>query len=184
MKKIYLLLLLIAFQLGYSQEKKEFDFKKNELRINAFMLILGAPEISYERIINEESSFGANVGFAIDNDFDNKFTFSPFYRMYFGKKPAAGFFAEGFGMLNTIETDIYNYVPMPEPNFGYTSIITQEKYVDFALGIGLGAKWITKKGLVLEINAGIGRNLFNSEKNENVGLDIIGRGGIMLGYRF
>jgi hypothetical protein len=180
MKKIYLVLVLAATQLGFSQEKSTPDFKRNELKINAFMLILGAPEIAYERIINEESSFGANVGFAIDDDFDAKFTFTPYYRMYFGKKPASGLFAEAFGMLNINETEIYNYIQMPDPNFGFTSTVTQEQYTDFALGVGLGAKWVTKNGLVLEINAGIGRNLLNSQ----YGAEIIGRGGILLGYRF
>jgi hypothetical protein len=37
----------------------------------------------------------------------------------------------------------------------------KERFTDFALGFGLGSKWIHRKGFVFEINAGIGRNLFS-----------------------
>jgi hypothetical protein len=37
----------------------------------------------------------------------------------------------------------------------------------------------TKRGFIFEINAGIGRNLFNSNS-----LEVVGRGGITLGYRW
>jgi hypothetical protein len=50
------------------------------------------------------------------------------------------------------------------------------------LGIGLGGKWITKKGLLLEVNAGVGRNLFNNRYDRD--FELIGRGGITVGYRF
>jgi len=36
-----------------------------------------------------------------------------------------------------------------------------------------------KRGFIFEINAGIGRNLFNSDSPE-----VVGRGGITLGYQF
>jgi len=52
---------------------------------------------------------------------------------------------------------------------------------DFALGIGLGGKWITNSGFIGEINFGVGRNLFN---NNNTDYEIIAKGGISLGYRF
>jgi hypothetical protein len=54
-----------------------------------------------------------------------------------------------------------------------------KKYTDFALGFGLGSKWIHKRGFVFEIGAGIGRNLISSNS-----LEVVGRGGITLGYRF
>ena len=54
---------------------------------------------------------------------------------------------------------------------------------DFALGFGLGGKWITKKGVIFEINSGIGRNLFYKEDSSNR-LQFVGRGGIGIGYQF
>ena len=54
---------------------------------------------------------------------------------------------------------------------------------DFALGFGIGGKWITKKGFLFEINSGIGRNLFNPKSRDN-DYQIVGRGGITIGYRY
>lgn len=169
MKKLLLLLCLCCLTFGYSQEK--VDSPKNEIKLNTLFLIVGALDVSYERIINEESAFGASLFLAIDDDIDTKLMFTPYYRYYFGKKPASGFFAEGFGMLNNYESYKYNTV-------GNESIITTR--TDFALGFGLGAKWITKKGFIFEINGGVGRNLFNSTDTD---YEIVGRGGITFGYR-
>ena len=64
-------------------------------------------------------------------------------------------------------------------NTGNLSSIDKNRFTDFALGFGVGSKWIHKKGFVFEINAGIGRNLFSDNSPK-----IVGRGGITLGYRF
>jgi hypothetical protein len=174
MKKIILLLCLTSFLSAYSQENETTDFKKHELKGNALMLVAGAGEITYERLLNEESGLGISLFFAYDEDIDTKFSLTPYYRFYFGKKTAAGFFVEGFGMLNNYEDETSYYY-----DGVYNS--TEEKNTDFALGFGLGGKWVTKKGFIFELNAGIGRNLFNSN---NTDYEIVGRGGITLGYRF
>lgn len=176
MKKIFLALFLAAVTFGHSQESQKVDFKKNEIKGNALMLIAGGFEATYEYLVNEESGVGASVFVPFVNDFDTKFSFAPYYRFYFGEKPAAGFFVEGFGMFNTFE-----YTP---DWFSDTdSSEYQKSQSDFALGFGLGGKWITKRGFLVEVNGGIGRNLFNS-KSEDYGHQIVGRGGVTLGYRF
>jgi hypothetical protein len=173
MKKLFVLLCLSIFSFGYSQEK--IDFPKNEIKGNALFLVAGALEVTYERILNEESGVGVSLFVPYDNDIDVNFSLTPYYRFYFGKKPAAGFFVEGFGMLNSYDDTIYT---------GQNNNNSTHKDVtrtDFALGFGLGAKWITQKGFVFEINSGVGRNLFNSSDTD---YEIVGRGGITLGYRF
>ena len=177
MKKLFTLLFLSSFLFGFSQEKESTDFKRNELKGNALMLVAGAVEFTYERLLNEESAVGVSLFVSYDNNIDTNFSLTPYYRFYFGKKPAAGFFAEGFGMLNNFDYSYYN------SNNGSTPIYTEGKATDFALGFGLGGKWITKKGFVFEINSGIGRNLFNSTSKDS-DVQIVGRGGISLGYRF
>ena len=141
------------------------------------MLVAGAGEFTYERLLSEESALGVSLFFSYDENIDTNFSLTPYYRFYFGKKPAAGFFVEGFGMLNNYEYRYYNnsYDPNLTLNEGNTT--------DFALGFGLGGKWITKRGFVFEINSGVGRNLFNSASQDN-DFEIVGRGGITLGYRF
>jgi hypothetical protein len=185
MKKIFALATLAFTTFGYSQEKEIPSFKKNELTINAPFLVAGAFDITYERILNEESGLGISVMIAFDDDIYTKYAITPFYRYYFGKKPASGFFVEGFGMLNQYDDTGDSYYYEYSDGYGnyYTESYEGQKTTDFALGFGLGSKWVTNKGFIFEINGGIGRNLFNenSEYNDN---QIVGRGGILLGYRF
>ena len=175
MKKLVLLLFLVSFTFGYSQEKEQVDFKKNEIKGNALFLVAGALEVTYEHLLNEESGIGVSLFVPYDNSINTNFSLSPFYRFYFGKKPAAGFFVEGFGMLNS-------YTQQASTGSFFTNYVGPEKDVtDLALGFGLGAKWITNKGFIFEINGGVGRNLINSNDKD---FEIVGRGGITLGYRF
>ena len=181
MKKLFVLICLTSSLFGFGQEKETVDFKRNELKGNALLLVIGAGEFTYERLLNEESGVGVSLFFNYDDQFYTKFSLTPFYRFYFSKKPAAGFFVEGFGMLNSYDSYVYNnnsYDPY-DPNNSYD--LNFESRTDFALGFGLGSKWVNKKGFLFEINAGVGRNLFNSNDTDN---ELVGRGGITLGYRF
>ena len=68
-----------------------------------------------------------------------------------------------------------------------TTIITQimihdidnHKYTDLAVGISVGGKWVSRRGFVAEIYAGIGRDMLT-----NSDLEVVGRGGVSIGYRF
>jgi hypothetical protein len=53
--------------------------------------------------------------------------------------------------------------------------------IDYSIGMGLGSKWVTKSGLIFEINAGYGKLLFNADKTDH---NIVARFGLQLGYRF
>ena len=178
MKKIFLLGLILITSLTYAQEAEtKVDFNKNELKGNALFLVLGSFDISYERIINEESGIGVSINMPFDKDnWEINYAVTGYYRYYFGKKPASGFFGEAFGMLNNVDDWVYTESPTE-----YT--YEPKTLTDFALGIGLGGKWVTKKGLLLEINAGVGRNLFNNQYDDR-DYELIGRAGITVGYRF
>lgn len=141
-------------------------------------MVLGALEVTYERLLNEESGIGISVLIPVDKNVNSDINYfvTPYYRFYFGNKYASGFFLEGFGMLNSLNDNITYY------NGDYY-IEDKTTYTDFALGIGLGGKWVSKRGLTGEINFGVGRNLFNSENNNTI-FDIVGKFGITLGYRF
>lgn len=169
MKKITLLLLFVSV-ITYGQTTKNEPPKKNykEIRVNGLYFSLGAIELTYEQTLNEESAIGVSAFLPFDNkeDIDFEYYISPYYRFYFGKKHASGFFVEGFGMLNS--TKEYNF-------FTGTEDVT-----NFALGVGLGGKWVTKGGFTGELNLGIGRNLFNGD----TGNEVIGKIGISIGYRF
>ena len=196
MKKITLLLLLAFLTLQINAQEKEGTKeskypqdvdKKYELKINAFNLIaFAAIDISYERLINANSSYGVSVFYNFSDYANNyitlpkKFSITPYYRWFFSEnKYARGFFIEGFGMLNTYQDDYsYNY------NGNYGKIETQ---TSFALGISVGGKFVITEGFTAEVLAGVGRNLIKGESKEgyqDFQNEVIGRFGISLGYRF
>ena len=181
MKRPVLIFFLLSIHLGanaQNQDSSNNSLNKNELRFNALYLILGGVEVSYEALLSEESGLGISVFLPIDNSIDLNYYVSPFYRLYFGKKSAAGFFVEGFGMLNSAEDYVYDFT---EDADGFTfSNGDYENVTDFALGIGIGGKFLTNRGFVAEIGLGVGRNLFVNERDT----EIVVKGGIIIGYRF
>lgn len=156
-----ILLGIIGFS-GIAQDTtSNTDFGKNELRVNAFYTLFGLPEISYERILSNKTSFGLSLSIplAYGNGYDA--IINPYYRLYFGNKKAAGFFIEGVG-----------------------SIVYDKHYIDeeFSLGLGLsfGGKFLNKKGWIGEINIGLIGHIINAHFNEQA----YPRMGITFGKRF
>lgn len=186
MKKtvITFVLLLIGFN-AISQEFQEEKIKKNEIKINVAYLIVGMPEIGYEYLINEESSTGVDILFSIDNDVDFKFALTPYYRFFFGKKPTAGFFVEGFGMLNVTENYFDSYYYDIDPNYPPSNNNNSENDTNFALGVAVGGKFLTNSGFIFEIYGGVGRNLFNTNSYDYYNdYEFVPRFGASLGKRF
>mgnify|MGYP000569052925 FL=1 len=188
MKKTTLLILLFVSSIIIAQEKEEKyqqDInKKHELKINAFgLLVFEWLDVSYERLIDEESSFGIGALVGLDNNSDldeyRKFSLTPFYRRYFSNKFARGFFVEGFGMLHSYEDRNYGYYYDNNGNY-INSSRNYETKTEFAVGISVGGKFISKKGFTTEIYLGIGRNLAGDDNS----IEAVGRGGVSFGYRF
>jgi hypothetical protein len=197
MKNITLLLSLVLISAQFTAQENEENLypqdveKKYELKINAFSLItFAAIDISYERLVNENSSYGVAVFYNFSDyegdaiAFPKKFSITPYYRWFFSEnKYARGFFIEGFGMLNTYQ-DYYNNYNSYSYNNNYDRVETQ---TSFALGISVGAKFVLKEGFTAEVLAGVGRNLIKGESDDDDDYfenDIIGRFGVSLGYRF
>lgn len=155
-----------------AQDQDQNPKNFNEVKLNALSLVIGAIDVGYERTLNEESSIGISAFIPFDESVkdDVQYYISPYYRFYFGKKYAAGFFLEGFGMLNSSDRDEVIFLNLEDDEF----------VTDFAIGIGLGGKWVTNKGFTGELSLGVGRNLFNS----NEGSEFVAKAGITLGYRF
>ncbi len=186
MRKAILIIaaLFISFT-TFSQEQDEQkqayeNMSNNEFKINMTNLIIFKfVDVTYEHILNEESSIGASLLFNVDQDGDldleeyRKFSFTPFYRHFFSRKYAKGFFVEAFGMLHTGEEEIFF------ENLGDFGEYRGEDYTDFAIGISAGGKFVTRRGFTAEVYLGIGRDLLG-----NSDIEIVGRGGISIGYRF
>lgn len=136
----------------------------DEIRVNAAYLIIGLPEISYERILSDESAVGISMGARIDKDIEQIFFLTPFYRLYFGKKRAAGFFVEANSTIYAQEINDDS----------------SDNVMGLGLGFAIGGKFITKGGWVAELLAGAGRNFLNTDLIE----EGYPRVGISIGKRF
>jgi len=182
-KKITISALL--FIVSISLFAQENETKQHELKINMSNLIgFKWFDVSYERLLNEEASIGVGTLFRLDNkseglDEYRTFSITPYYRQFFSSKYAQGFFVEAFTMLHSGKDYTYNSYYEDFPPYGYYENRTEEKYTDLAVGISVGGKWVTKRGFVAEVYAGIGRDLLNQSD-----IEVVGRGGVSIGYRF
>ena len=214
----HLLFLSLFFSLSLiSQEVQQVEVVKNDNQISDLFDELGQNElkldlidilsvpafdITYERIKDPYSSFGASLYLnAGDNDsasrnWTDKLSLTPFYRFYFFNKKdygGAGFFAEIFTKFSFGKHDVeyYNFNPDPNnPGIDYWETI-EENFFDIAPGAAIGQKWINKKGWTFEITAGVGRFLLNKDEiNSSTGQEVSSsrpeallRGGFSIGRR-
>lgn len=182
MKKALLIFILLVSisNIQAQDDTTEISNKQNELKINMTNLIgFKWLDIGYERILNEESSVGVGTLISLDKDIDGlddyrTFSITPYYRHFFSKKYARGFFIEGFAMLHSGEDEFYEYNELT-----FEGSYNDETYTDLAIGISTGAKFVTKRGFIAEIYLGIGRDLLG-----NSDIEIVGRGGIAIGFQF
>ena len=103
-----------------------------------------------------------------------------------------GYFAEVFIKFANIEYDRNTYFYDAMPNEPY---LTSEeiKAWDIAPGVGVGRKWVNKKGWTFEYMLGLGRYLFANSENDDVPdggsvsdyrPEATFKGGISIGKRF
>ncbi|WP_113661201.1 hypothetical protein [Pedobacter nanyangensis] len=183
MKKTLLTLCLAAVTaFSFAQENaKESEEKvtgKNEIRFNLLNTIIGIPEISYERMFNDNTGAGISVLARIYDDLDYNFGVIPYYRIYFGNaKRASGFFIEANAAFMQLDDDKY-YI-WTDGKGNWSSVPSDKTVSSFGIGAAAGGKFLTKSGFVGEAYFGLGR-LFN----KNAGSEAYPRIGITIGKRF
>lgn len=163
-----------SYRLGdWTLEKKEF--KMNEVKLNLPLTVLGLyPEVSYERLLQEDLSVGVAAGFLLNRDRnDHPMTFSiiPNVRWFFGgsskslQKYAAGFFIEANGAVFGIKDVVYD---------GYYESVPSKSSEEIGLGLGLGLGWkyVSRNNWVGEILLGGGRNLASEGAYPRFGISI------------
>lgn len=144
-----------------------------EIKIDIFdVLALKSLDISYEYILNDESSIGISVLSNFEKKsasfrYSQKLMVTPYYRQHLFQRDNVNFFGELFGAINTGDL---------EPD----KLGDPDSYTDFALGLGFGGKYFSVNGFVVDFHAGIGRNLFNTNLSE----EVVPRIGISVGKRF
>ncbi|MGY6649451.1 hypothetical protein [Wenyingzhuangia sp. IMCC45574] len=159
MKKLFLIVTLFA---GLGLSAQNHEVKLDLLDILVFRTL----DISYENQLNDEAALGLSVFINFepknaDFRYNENFQLTPYFRQFFSNSKSFDIFGELFGTLNFAEKDDQNYS-------------------DFGLGIGGGAKHVSKNGYIFEFNAGVARNLFNAD----VSREFVPRFGISVGKQF
>jgi len=195
MKKfIFPLFVLISF-LSFSQETPETDSEdttaykretaKNELSIGTLNLVaFGALDVAYERILTQNSSWAVEAFvLALDREnedigeaFNKDFSLTGKYKYFFGDRTAWGFYVNGLAMISSGKYEVVKE-SFVNGNYYYTS--EEKDYSDFALGFGLGGKFVSKQGFFLDLSTGIGRNLFSNDSPV-----VVEQFNVNLGFRF
>ena len=135
----------------------------------------------YEKIVDENSSFGFGVLTALDDSVvgvNRRFAFSPFYRLYFLNRQdfgAQGSFIELFSSFASVRNFEFDNLLN-----GYSESSTVFR---FSLGATLGKKWVTRNGYTYETFVGAGRYLDNKDEiGDNPQTHI--KLGLSIGKRF
>ena len=170
MRRTFLILgcLVSSFML-YGQDLDSIP--RNEIKANILYTLLEVPEFTYERLLGPDGGLGVSVGFGIDEDIGYRLGIVPYYRFYFGKEYASGFFLE----LNTILASVRE-----EEFIVLSDTVEEETRFTAGLGVAAGVKFLTRKNWVGEVYLGFGRYL-SSDSALDLGYPRI---GISLGKRF
>jgi len=164
------------------------EAKRHELSLDV-LAGLGIPAFQprYEYILGRYAGVGIDVFIDLSaNDIDysdlEHFSITPFYRQYFFSKEdygAKGFYGEGFLKAYSFEDSFYEYNSMGVDR------VDEGSYFETAIGIGIGWKWVSNSGFMIDVGLGIGRNLgFADIPEDNYRPEVIPRGGVHFGWRF
>jgi len=148
--------------------------KRNELHLNVLTsLSYGFIEISYERILTNNSSVGLSAFVPVIKHDTYAYGFIPYYRFFLGKNVANGLFLEGnLGLLARKD----NLKMVYDEYGGYSSLLNTG--LNYGYGVALGAKLKSKTSFIVNLYGGVVR-LFNAN-----GDNVFPRAGITVGKRF
>ncbi len=173
---IVALLCVIPFSI-HSQNNSE-SIRSNEIGIDLLDLALfRAIDLTYEYVKKPEIGLGITGRYCFDSKENilngERYGITPFFRYYFFNKRdygSKGFYVESFLKCFGGEMEgWYNH-----DNYTY------ESFFEIAFGVGLGFKYVSRSGFVLDLNLGGGRSFGISEYSP----EMTGRCSILMGYRF
>ncbi|PKG43327.1 hypothetical protein CXF67_05485 [Psychroflexus sp. MES1-P1E] len=196
MKKVILTALAICtLSIGQAQDENLTDsqermekfneVKKHEISLDVAAAISGLGiNPRYEYVLGRYSGIGVDLNIGTYDNSNNEnietFSFTPYYRQYFFSKEdygAKGFYGEGFVKLYSFDNDsdlFFNNNSLPKKSF-----------TELAIGAGIGWKWVSDSGFLIDVGFGIGRNLGIADDDNLYNLpELTGRGGVNFGWRF
>lgn len=159
------------------------DITYNEISVGALNLVaFGALDVAYERIMTPNTSWAVEafvLALSRNNEdlaaaYAKDFSLTGKVKYFFSDRSAWGFYVNGLSMISSgkYTEDLYfDGEPFRESE--------EKNYTDFALGFGLGGKFVAKQGFFVDLSTGIGRNLFSSNSPT-----IIGQFNANMGFRF
>ncbi len=175
------------------QEERIFrrDTTLSEVHLNVLnLLVFGALDVGYERLINDHASAGVEIFSKVFNKNEGEdvdlskvyakdFSITGKFKYFLQEENTAwGYYAEAFGMFSNGNNE--KEVEIIDSTTGEPKIIEADlEYTDIAFGIGVGGKFVAKQGFLIDVSFGIGRNLF--DKNSP---DIVLLPSVNFGYRF
>ena len=199
MKKTIILglFLFVSFNLSAQIESAPIEeinnrnVGENELSLNVLnILIFGALEGGYEHILDDNTSLGVHVFAKVFNknegeDVDlskvyaKEFSVTTKFKYFLNEsRRASGFYVEAFGMISDGVNE--KQVEAVDPLTGeFQNVEEEREYTDFALGFGIGGKFVSKQGFLMDVSFGLGRNLFHRDSP-----DIVILPTASVGYRF
>ncbi|MDX1603074.1 MAG: hypothetical protein R3209_08365 [Salinimicrobium sediminis] len=167
------------------------DTTQHEIHLNILnVLVFGALDVAYERVLTDHSSagvelftkvFNKNVGEKGDLSkvYAKDYSITAKFKYFFDDETVArGYYANVFGMFSNGTNETEMDFPDPETGDPVTKEVDME-YTDLAFGIGVGGKFVAKQGFLIDASFGIGRNFFDKYSP-----DIVILPSIYLGYRF
>ena len=192
-KQLFLILLTVTI-IAKAQNNNNFKETESQRLMTKFskekrhslsldvIAALGFPAFNprYEFSLNKYSAIGADLNINFDTgdgtEIIEKFSFSPYYRQYFFSKEdfgAKGFYGEGFLKFYSYKTDLI---------FLFGNGANGQTYFDAAIGVGIGWKWVSDSGFLIDLNGGLGRSLGFSDNSD--GREFIGKFGLNFGWQF
>lgn len=166
MKKIITFLLIINSLTLFSQEKSQ---GKHEIQTNLTSLFASPDsffELSYEYLLNPQNTIGISTAFNTgDINSSESFSLTFFYRKYFTKKVARGFFMESFLTYKDAKR----------------RIIYEDISAGYYAGLSIGYKFVVENKIVIQPQLGFGIDVLKYGKWHPT---LIGRGGLVIGIRF
>lgn len=173
---------MIIVTYGFSQ----FEIKTNPIS----MLVFGSVPVSAEYVIND--NIGTEVTFSYLYQFFgeeiNGFSGKALLKYYFGPNIGGDRFYGAaylhFSGFSGEDTDM-------NPDT-YEDVTSTYKYNEMGLGFAIGFKWVSEKGILLDIGGGVGRNFIGGyeynnpeypiSKDDFMPINFLGR--LSIGYRF
>ncbi len=159
---------------------------QHEVKVDVFDLtVFKALDLTYQYNLNEESAVGISLFRNLSDknnifNYREEFTITPYYRQYFPLGNTKNVYIEGFLAINSGKDFITVDTINPDSGEIIDTVSVEKDYTDGAFGFALGKSFVSPRGFVLDLYAGLGRNLFDTEGSPSV----VPRIGINTGFRF